>query len=152
MAGWWPGGIDRWVRNAWGRWFGRGTGTARESSGDYGERLAARHLESNGFVILERRYRTRLGEIDLIARDGEWLVFVEVKCRRGTDKGHPLEAVDARKQRRLIRLAEAYLAEPRRRSRSSQASPRIRFDVVAVIDRRPDGDPVVEHVAHAFRG
>jgi putative endonuclease len=148
MASGWIGWFGRWWRSGHGRWFGR----ALESSGAYGERLAARHLESKGFVILARQYRTRLGEIDLIARDGEWLVFIEVKCRRGTDKGHPLEAVDARKQRRLVRLAEAYLAEPRMRSRSAQASPRIRFDVVAVIDQRPEREPVIEHVAHAFRG
>ncbi len=103
-------------------------------------------------TILARQYRTPLGEIDLIARDGDWLVFVEVKTRQGTAKGHPFEAVDARKQRRLMRLAEAYLAEARRRGVPGIDRQRVRFDIVGVIDRGPGEPPSIEHVPHAFRG
>lgn len=130
-----------------GTWFRAGT-----SLGDRGEELAARHLAGLGMTIVARRYRTRLGEIDLIARDGEWLVFVEVKSRKGTTKGHPFDAVDSAKQRRLIRLAEAYLADARRRGASGMDRQRVRFDIVAVIERDAGQPPVVQHLPHAFRG
>ena len=65
------------------------------------ERQAERFLKGKGYRILARTYRCRAGEIDLIARDGECLVFVEVRYRTDTGKGHPLETVDARKQRRI---------------------------------------------------
>ncbi|MCZ6669758.1 MAG: YraN family protein [Acidobacteria bacterium] len=99
----------------------------RISTGKRGEEIALRHLEKNGYHILERRFRTRFGEIDLIADEGGDLVFVEVKTRTGPLFGSPEEAVDQRKQRRLIRLASAYLQKRRWEDRSC------RFDVVAVV-------------------
>ena len=77
--------------------------------GRAGERLAAVQLESLGYRILETNFRCRYGEIDLIAEDECDLVFVEVKMRRGTASGLPEEAVDARKQRKLLQLAAYYL-------------------------------------------
>lgn len=91
-----------------------------------GEYLAGRELERRGYRIVARRTRSRLGEVDLIAWDGSVLVFVEVKTRRGNRYGTPAEAVDRRKQRKLVTLAKAYLA--RRRWRAVA----VRFDVVAV--------------------
>ena len=99
----------------------------RISTGRRGEEIALRHLENNGYRILERRFRTRFGEIDLIADEGGDLVFVEVKTRTGHSFGSPEEAVDQRKQRRLVRLARAYLQKRRWEDRSC------RFDVVAVL-------------------
>lgn len=99
----------------------------RISTGRRGEEIALRHLENNGYTILERRFRTRFGEIDLIADEGGDLVFVEVKTRTGHSYGSPEEAVDQRKQRRLVRLASAYLQRRRCGDRSC------RFDVVAVV-------------------
>lgn len=142
MSTFWRTLVD-WL-GSWGR--------AGASLGERGEELAARHLAGLGMTIVARRHRTRLGEIDLIARDGEWLVFVEVKTRRGTDKGHPFDAVDTAKQRRLVRLAEAYLAEARRRGVSGLDQQRVRFDVVAVIERDAGQPPIVQHLPHAFRG
>lgn len=94
--------------------------------GKYGEELAVRHLEDAGYRILERNYRCLLGEIDIIARDGESLVFVEVKSRRGDGFGEPQEAVGPKKQEKISKIAQYYLKEKGLRS------VRARFDVVAV--------------------
>lgn len=103
------------------------------------EAEAARYLEGRGFRILERRYRTRAGELDLVAHDGREIVFVEVKARAAESFGGPEEAVDLRKQRRLARAASAYLAI---KGLSEEPA---RFDVVAVT---PEG---IRHLADAFR-
>jgi putative endonuclease len=109
--------------------------------GDAGERAAARALRRQGIRIITRRYRTTRGEIDLVARDGDTLVFVEVKTRRG---GEPAEAVTQEKQERLTRAALQFMR------RFGLLEQRCRFDVVAVIwpdDGRP---PTVEHIINAF--
>ncbi|MGH7266874.1 MAG: YraN family protein [Candidatus Rokuibacteriota bacterium] len=112
--------------------------------GRTGEDLAARFLERQGLRILERNLRSRLGEIDLVARDGATLVFVEVKTRRPGAADPPQASVDGRKQRRLARLALNYLA------RRGLGDLGCRFDVVAVTVG-PDGRaPVVEHFRGAF--
>lgn len=82
----------------------------RRQTGARYEELAAEYLENQGLFILEKNYRCRQGEIDLIARDAEYLVFVEVKYRRGEEKGISLEAVDGRKQKRICKAARYYLA------------------------------------------
>ena len=111
--------------------------------GDEGERIACRHLKKQGCRILARQAKTALGEIDLIVRDGETIVFVEVKSRRDRREGSPAEAVDARKQKKLTQLALAWL---KRRKLLGQ---RCRFDVIAV---RWDeqGRPIVDHFKNAF--
>ncbi len=83
----------------------------RKQLGRWGEELAASHLESAGYAILTRNWRTRHGEIDIIARDGETIAFVEVKTRRGTNFGLPEEALTPAKSTRLAQLAKAYIAE-----------------------------------------
>lgn len=102
------------------------TAPDRRAAGRRYEEAAGAYLESLGYRILERNYRCRRGEIDLIARDGAVLVFIEVKFRRGPAAGDPAEAVDARKRRRIVTAARMYLAERR-------LSPQTlcRFDVVA---------------------
>lgn len=82
----------------------------REIGTEY-ERAAAYYLEQQGYIILEQNYRCRTGEIDLIARDGEYLVFCEVKYRYDGRKGSPLEAVDFRKQKKIRQCALFYLTE-----------------------------------------
>jgi putative endonuclease len=111
--------------------------------GESGEDLACAALERRGYAILERRYRTRVGEIDIVARDGDVLVFVEVKTRRTVRYGHPAEAVTPEKRRRVALMAADYLA--RRRPRASAC----RFDVVAVTIG-VDGPPRVEVIPGAF--
>lgn len=112
--------------------------------GQLGEAAAARFLESRGFRILARNLRSRLGEIDLIARDGGTLVFVEVKARRGPASEPPQVSVDGRKRSRLARLALDYLAREWLRDLAC------RFDVVAVTLDPEGGPPRVEHFPGAF--
>jgi putative endonuclease len=111
----------------------------KDALGRYGEEVAARHLAAAGLVILDRNWRCAVGEIDIVAADGDALVICEVKTRRGTACGGPLEAVTASKLRRLRSLALHWLA-----SRGMHPA-QIRFDVVGVL--RPErGDAVVTHV------
>ena len=102
-----------------------GRRSAAQSLGDAGEERAARFLESHGMTIVARNYRTRLGEIDLIARDGDVLVFVEVRLRADDRFGGAAASIGPAKQRRLAAAASAYL------SRLGRA-PRCRFDVVTL--------------------
>jgi putative endonuclease len=111
---------------------------------DRGEQAAARHLKRLGYHIIARRDRSPLGEIDLVAVDGRTVVFVEVKTRDSAAAGHPSEAVDAAKQRRLTRLALGYLK--RRRLLECPA----RFDVVAVTWPAGERRPTIEHFKNAF--
>lgn len=100
---------------------------ARKTFGDSAERVAALHLEQNGYRILARNVRTRYGEIDLIAQDADGIAFVEVKARRGRGYGAPEEALTPRKQLKLIQLADAFIAENEIFSDKSW-----RIDVVAI--------------------
>ena len=115
------------------------TGRQNSALGAYGERVAARHLVEEGLVLLDRNWRCDAGEIDLVLRDGEALVFCEVKTRTGTAYGHPLEAVDAVKTERLVRLAGRWM-EAR-----GVAAADVRFDMVGVVHGRR-GPAEVEHV------
>ena len=109
--------------------------------GDRGERAAARLLRKGGLRVLIRGYRTDQGEIDLIARDGDTLVFVEVKART---RGEPAEAVTPEKQRRLTLAALHFL------KRHDLLDQPCRFDVVAIV--WPEGrEPAsIDHIRHAF--
>ncbi|MGE0593533.1 MAG: YraN family protein [Vicinamibacterales bacterium] len=114
----------------------------RQALGQAGEDVACDALRQRGYEVVARRYRTRLGEIDIVARDGSTTVFVEVKARRGAAFGSGAEAVTATKRRRLVRMARDYLARAR-----GPAAP-CRFDVVT-LDGGPDGWRV-EVIAGAF--
>jgi putative endonuclease len=83
----------------------------RQRLGRWGEGLAATHLEAHGYTIVARNWRCAAGEIDLVARDGETVVFVEVKTRRGRAYGAPEEALTPRKARQLLALGEQYVYE-----------------------------------------
>jgi len=85
--------------------------SVRQRLGRYGETLAARYLESKGFSLCARNWRCPAGEIDLIARDGDCLVFVEVRTRRKQDFGTPEESITAAKQAHLIAVAQTYVQE-----------------------------------------
>ena len=117
---------------------------ARQNLGISGENLAAGELESRGYAILERRYRTAHGEIDIVARDGETLVFVEVRRKSGAGCGTAAESVTPAKQRRVIRMAVEYLWLHGLYDRCP-----VRFDVVA-IDDMPDGTPRTDVLVGAF--
>lgn len=114
----------------------------KDAVGRFGEDVAAGFLERAGFVVLARNWRCREGELDIVARDGDTLVFCEVKARSGTGFGTPAEAVTPVKARRLRVLAARWLAE--RRAEAPLRCEAIRFDVVAVLRGR-DGVSV-EHL------
>jgi putative endonuclease len=122
---------------------------ARQKTGQRAEDLVARRLASAGWEIVERNARTRHGELDIVARDGRALVFVEVKAgRRGAAFGpeRPILAVDTRKQRRVRRLATAWMAARRDLPRYAE----IRFDAVGVTFDRAGRVVDVEHIEGAF--
>lgn len=117
--------------------------TQRRAVGAYGERVAEKHLTAHGLVVLDRNWRCGDGEVDLILRDGDDVVFCEVKTRRSTTFGTPAEAIRPDKVHRLRRLAGRWLAEHAVHPRE------VRFDVVAVLPQRR-GAPLVEHTRAAF--
>jgi len=117
-------------------------GDTRQSLGKLGEDLACAELAHRGYEILERRYRTRYGEIDIVARSGGSLVFVEVKAREGSEFGGGEAAVTLYKQQRIIRMAIDFLA--RRRMQDQPC----RFDVVTIDFE--GGRPKIEVYPHAF--
>ncbi len=100
---------------------------ARKAQGDAGEERACRHLEKMGFGIVERNFRTEGGEVDVVARKGDALVFVEVRSREDAGFGTPEESVDLRKRLRVVRAARAYLS-----SVPPSSWREARFDVIAV--------------------
>lgn len=115
----------------------------RRAFGQMGERLAEQHLLARGYAVVDRNVRTREGEIDIIALDGETLAFVEVRARRGIRMGTAVESVTPAKQRRMVALAEAYGAD-----RDDLPEGR-RIDVIA-IDFTPDGRLLsLEHFENA---
>ncbi len=120
----------------------------RHRLGILGERLAAEHLVRRGFRILERNYRTRWGELDIVAFDGHTLSFCEVKTRRlGEDAGaSPLEAIRGRKRSRVRRMAGSWMQERRGRA----FAPAIRCDAIGVTFDRAGRLLAIEHLEGVF--
>ena len=111
--------------------------------GQRAEAAAARFLHSRGYAIVEQNFTTRYGEVDIIARHGEALVFVEVKARRGLRRGSPREAINRLKQQKIIATASHYL-----RQHGIQNTP-VRFEVVTMVEQR--GTFVFELIPNAFQ-
>ena len=114
----------------------------QQKFGEKGESIASRHLKKNGYEILEKNYRTKLGEIDIIAKDRDTIVFVEVKSRRSRQFGNPKGAVTPKKQRKISMAALCYLKTTRR------SNEKARFDVVAITTSRDK--PQIEIIKNAF--
>jgi len=115
----------------------------RQTVGAWGERRAAKHLTDRNYKVVARNWRCSIGEIDIVAWDGDTLVFCEVKTRRGLGYGLPAEAVVAAKARRLRRLGARWLA-------ANSAHPReVRFDVISVLMPRR-GAVEIDHIRGAF--
>jgi putative endonuclease len=110
--------------------------------GKEGERIAEQYLKNKGYKLVERNYRCAVGELDLIVLDHRVVVFVEVKTRTGPGFGTPLEAVEVRKQRKMIHAAQVFLSLKGLHQRDA------RFDVVGV--SWAGRVPVVEHIENAF--
>ncbi len=114
----------------------------RDALGDRGENVAARFLRNNGYSIIVRNFRCEMGEIDIVAKQGKVLVFVEVKTR-AYDDPTPEEQVNEVKQHQITKAARFYLG------RYGTPQPPARFDVVAIV--WPQGrDPIIRHTPDAF--
>ena len=109
--------------------------------GNAAEEAAAVWIEKNkGYIVLERNYSCAAGEIDIIAKDKDTTVFIEVKYRKNTKKGYPSEAVTELKQKRIIRTAMAYVSE--------NNTDNIRFDVAEIVEK--DGRKYIRYIENAF--
>lgn len=105
--------------------------------GNKGEKIARRYLKFRLYKILETNYRRKTGEIDIIAKKGGYIIFIEVKYRNNTNKGLPREAVTAFKQMQIKRTAEMYLME-------NKLNCDVRFDVIEILGKK------IEHIKNAF--
>ena len=109
--------------------------------GNAAEEAAAGWIEKNkGYIVLERNYSCAAGEIDIIAKDKDTTVFIEVKYRKNMEKGYPSEAVTETKQKRIIRTAMAYVSE--------NNTENIRFDVAEIVEK--DGRKYIRYIENAF--
>jgi putative endonuclease len=117
-------------------------GNQKQVLGGEGERIAEMYLTKKGYRVVERNYRCPVGEMDLIVLDRRVIVFVEVKTRSDHRFGIPLEAVRTRKQQKLVKTAQFFLAQHRLHNRDA------RFDVVGI--SVAGQEPVVEHIQNAF--
>ncbi len=111
--------------------------------GHRAEDSAVLFLEDRGYLILDRNYRTKFAEIDIIATQGDFLVFIEVKARRNTRKGFPKEAVGFAKQKKISLAAGYYLREKK------LFNVRVRFDVVAILEENNEVE--IELIDNAFQ-
>lgn len=112
--------------------------------GNLGEEIASKYLINKGYFIIQKNFRTKFGEIDIIARDGRYLVFIEVKLRKSLNLGYPREAVDYYKQQRIRNLANLYLAKKRIKDAF------IRFDVIEVMMDENENVKSIYLIKNAF--
>ena len=119
-------------------------GWVKNLLGNEGERYAAKYIKKLGYKIISRQFRNRFGEIDLIAADGNMLVFIEVKTRRSDQKGTPEEAVTGRKQEQIRKVAISYLKQ-----KQLEGTP-FRFDVISVLWPDSAPSPEIRHFQNAF--
>ena len=111
-------------------------------TGQEGQQAAEKYLTNKGYEILTRNYRLKTGEIDLIARHNNYIIFIEVKSRKSLTHGYPREAVTHTKQQRIIRTALHYLTA------NNQTESNIRFDVIEILSQQ--GQLYASHIENAF--
>ena len=116
----------------------------RQALGQWGEQFAGDYLLARGYTIVERNVRTAYGEIDLVARQGDTLVFVEVKTRSSRAFGYPEEAITAKKRDHLLRASQAYLQE------HTQSPCDWRIDVIAIQRSKTEKIPELKHFENAI--
>src|SRR3989338_3950482 len=114
--------------------------------GEKSEKLAIKFLRQRGYNILAHRFRTKLGEIDIVAQDKGALVFIEVRSRNSDKFGAPYESINYKKQRHIINTAFIYLAKHKLEDVD------MRFDVVSVLELNELGAIKIEHLRNAFGG
>ncbi len=108
--------------------------------GKLGEEIASRYIQSKGGIIIEQNYRTKIGEIDLIAKINGELVFVEVKSRSSINYGYPSEAVNYKKQRKITNVAKYYILD------NSLENVSVRFDIIEIYLKNKK----INHIVNAF--
>jgi len=123
----------QWIRYARKNWIRGGSNINKRQTGTEYENLAVKYLENRGVRILERNFRNRFGEIDIIGYDGEYLVFFEVKYRRDLRKGSPIEAVSPKKCHTICRVADFY----RMKNGIGDYAP-MRFDIIAICGEKAE--------------
>lgn len=133
----------RWLGTVFAPMIPRSLRDQRQRLGHRGEVVAAKHLRGKGYKVLMCNFVAAGGEIDVVAREGQTLVFVEVKTRRAADGPSPYTQVDGRKRRAMTRAARAYL------SHYQGVKPQCRFDVVSIVWPE-QGKPEIEHLPNAF--
>jgi putative endonuclease len=121
------------------------TSTAPHALGSRGEIAAVNFLKERGYRIIATRFRNFFGEVDIISQDGPISVFTEVKTRKSTADGQPFEAVDHRRQKRLIRAALAWLKAQNKLNQPA------RFDIISIVWPADSGNPQITHYANAFQ-
>ncbi len=112
--------------------------------GNWGEEQASKYIQSLGYEVIERNFRNRLGEIDIVAKDGATICFIEVKTRYSLSKGKPFESVTYVKQGKLIKLALSYL-----KYRFQTTQIKSRFDVISIIQDQ-QAHLQIKHIKNAF--
>jgi len=115
-----------------------------QSLGNFGEEQACRYLQAKGYKILDKNFRNKIGEIDLIAKDGINICFIEVKTRKSFRYGAPFESVGATKQHKMVQMALSYL-----KYKFHTINVLSRFDVVSICQNK-EGQPIIEHIVNAF--
>jgi putative endonuclease len=143
------------VRNPFRQWYEVAIGylkkrkrlTDKQITGNYGESIAREHLKQKGYQFVDRNYRCPFGEIDIIMRDNKQVVFVEVKTRneKWPEYGSPEQAVNAKKKKRISRLAKYYLNRHRELGNTDY-----RFDIVSVLVNQQGKAVSVDHIQDAF--
>ena len=118
--------------------------SARSRLGSLGEGIAREHLERNGYEVVTTNFRCRWGEIDIVARIGDWLVFVEVRTRRTASYGTPEESLSSRKRERLIATAETFLQS------HPEAPKEWRIDLISVRMGQSGAQAQVDHMENAI--
>ena len=117
----------------------------KQKTGNYGESLAVKFLTKNGFEIVEQNYHYGHGEIDIVAKEKDTLIFVEVKYRNNLEFGPPELAVTKSKQKQVRKIAEMYIYEKEKEIEFEDA----RFDVIAIL-KLPNHEPKINHIINAF--
>lgn len=115
----------------------------RSQLGKFGEQEAADFLKCRGYAILEQNFKTKVGELDIIAREGDYVCFIEVRTKTTDWHGHPFESISMRKRHKLIQTALWYLQQKR------LDDAKVRFDVVAIISEEKE-NPRIELLKNAF--
>jgi putative endonuclease len=116
----------------------------RQALGQWGEQFAGDYLAARGYTILDRNVRTPYGEIDLVARQGETIVFIEVKTRSSTEFGYPEEAITTKKREHLLRASQAYLQV------HAESACDWRIDVIAIQRSKTEKIPELKHFENAI--